>query len=277
MNSNRAIVMYGSLGFAIFLLIIGIILKIHYFDILTSPIAAIAILLIGALTPYGFYEYSQGQKIIEMERRLPDLLRDIAEYSNFGLPVSQALIRAGNNEYGHLTPLIKSIADKISAGTPVEEAVSSSEAEIHSQVIKRAFTVLRKATESGNNVSEVLRLISEFTAEIEVIREGRISEMKNFVLVMYVAFAVFFFVVLAIDLAFLPKVAESNFSPLGFSAQTVSSSTIERIFSGGIIVQGGSTGLMSGILKDGSFGTGAFFTGITLLVTVVALGIFGVL
>ena len=70
--------MYGSLGFAIFLLILGISLKIHYFNILTNPIAAIAILLIGALTPYGFYEYSQGQRIIEMERRLPDLLRDIA-------------------------------------------------------------------------------------------------------------------------------------------------------------------------------------------------------
>jgi len=277
LKNSQELIVYGSFGFVVILLIVGVILRIHYFDILINPIAAIAILLIGALTPYGFYKYVQRQTITEMERRLPDLLRDIAEYSNFGLPVSQALARAGNNDYGHLSQLVKAISLKIEAGTPVEEAVLSSENTVDSKVIERAFTVLRKATESGNNVSEVLRLISEFTGEIEVIRESRISEMKNFVLVMYVAFAVFFFVVLAIDVAFIPKVGEANFSPLGFDSQTVSASLIKRIFSGGIIVQGGSTGLMSGILKDGTFGTGAFFTGITLLVTVIALGIFGVL
>lgn len=271
--SKKDMVVYVSLVVVVLLIVAGAVLKLPYLDILADPIFAVTILAVAGLTPYGYYEYMEKQSILARERRLPDLLRDIAEYSNFGLPVSQALLRAGNNDYGKLTPLVQEIANKISSGIPVEEAVTSVEKNVKSKVIKRAFVVLRKATESGNNISGVLRLISEFSEESEIIREGRISEMKNFVLVMYVSFAVFFFVVLVIDLEFLAKIAHSGFTPVGIS----SVSLIKKIFSAGIIIQGGSTGFMSGILKDGSIGTGAFFTGITLLVSVIILAIFGVI
>ncbi|MEM0155963.1 MAG: type II secretion system F family protein [Thermoplasmataceae archaeon] len=229
--------------------------------------------MISALTPYGYYEYKEKLGMLEMERRLPDLLRDIAEYANFGLPVSQSIVKAGGNDYGRISEIVRNMAKKISSGVPVEEAIESEEKNLKSKAIKRALIVLRKATQSGNNISEVLRLVSEFSGEMEVIREGRISEMKNFVLVMYVAFAVFFFVVIIIDIEFLGKISHGSFTTLGIASVAL----IKIIFSIGILVQGGSTGFMSGILRDGSIGTGSFLAGVTLLLSVVILAIFGVI
>jgi flagellar protein FlaJ len=273
MISRRDVVTSLTVAVALIVLLAGTFLNFPFINFRSYPIFAATLIVISILTPYGYYEYEERMGLLEMERRLPDLLRDIAEYANFGLPVSQSIVRAGDNDYGRLSKIVKNMAKKISEGIPVEEAIETEDRNLKSMAIRRAFIVLRKATQSGNNISEVLRLVSEFSGEMEVIREGRISEMKNFVLVMYVAFAVFFFVVILIDIEFLGRVTHSSFATLGIASVAL----IKIIFSIGILVQGGSTGFMSGILRDGSTGTGSFLAGVTLLISVIILAIFGVI
>ena len=46
---------------------------------------------------------SRVKRIEEAERRLPDFLRDLAGHTNFGTPMSEAILRSAENKYGPLS------------------------------------------------------------------------------------------------------------------------------------------------------------------------------
>ncbi|MCL4328057.1 MAG: type II secretion system F family protein [Candidatus Thermoplasmatota archaeon] len=262
---------FASLVFIIMYVIISISYGIAFNYLLSFSVFFIIIFI-----PYGFFDSIEMKKFYESERRVPDFLRDLAEYTTFGMPISQAIVRTSNADYGPLSDEIKRVASLISWGLPVEDALADFGKSMGSDNVIRAGKVIVKASESGSNISDVMTMVSDFNTQMQLLRNQRFSEMKNYTMVMLISFGVFLFVILALDVDFLPHLGAGGFSLGGGSGGPTNVSTIEQIFNIGLLVQGGGTGILSGVLRDGRISSGAFLAGIMLAVSVVILAMISV-
>ncbi len=221
--------------------------------------------------PYGYFDERDIKRVYEAERRISDFLRDIAEYTTFGMPISESIVRASQADYGALSDEVKRVAALISWGVPVEDAMTDFGKKFNSQDIERAGTIITRAAESGSNISDVMGMVSEFTSQMQLLRNAKFSEMKNYTMVMMISFGVFLFVILVLDIDFLPQLGSthggSGFGILGGA----NVNSIKEIFNIGMIIQGGGSGILSGVLRDGRISSGFFLAGVLVLVSVVIL------
>ena len=260
-----------SAGASLLVFLLFLFLRIPAVDPRIHPIASFAILASIFLIPVGYVYDKQQGSIKDAERRLPDFLRDLSNYSIFGLPMAEAIKMTASNDYGHLSPEIRDLENKISVGLPVDEALETFGDKTGSADIRRVGRIIRKASESGNNTYDVVTLISDFNAQMALMRDTRRSEMQNYILVLLIALGVFIFVILIIDIGFFPQIKSTNLGSLGLPGSTNLRPVIERIFDGGIYVQGVGIGAISGLLRDGRMRSGMLITGAILLVSALIL------
>ena len=108
-------------------------------------------------------------------------------------------------------------------------------------------------------------------SQMHLLRNAKFSEMKNYTAVMMISFGVFLFVILVLDLDFLPQLGTSTgASGLGF-LNGANVGAIKNVFNIGMIMQGGGSGILSGVLRDGRVASGFFLAGILVLVSLVIL------
>ncbi|MHB1471714.1 MAG: type II secretion system F family protein [Thermoplasmataceae archaeon] len=260
-----------SAAMSVAVFVFFIISRIPAVDPKIHPIASIAISVSIFLIPVGYLFNKKQNAIKDAERRLPDFLRDLSNYSIFGLPMAEAIKMTASNDYGHLSPEIRDLENKISVGLPVDEALGTFGDKTGSADIRRVGRIIRKASESGNNTYDVVTLISDFNAQMALMRDTRRAEMQNYILVLLIALGVFIFVILIIDIGFFPKIKSTTFGSLGLPGSTNLRPVIERIFDAGIYVQGVGIGAISGLLKDGRMRSGVFMIGAILLVSALIL------
>lgn len=258
----------------IFLGIKGFIPTISLF---VHPLTMSTILLIILLLPFGMADFAETKKLQEAERRIPDFLRDLAGHTTFGTPVSEAILRSSGNDYGPLNEEVRHVASLISIGVPVENALDGFGTILGDMTIARVGKILKKASESGSNTADVISMISSFTTQTYLMRESRAADMQNYSMVMAVSYGVFLFVILMLDLDFFTQLKPSGISGSTLSPGVASFPVIERIFSLGIIVQSLTSGLISGVFRDGRLVSGAMIAGVLLLISFVVLTFAGVL
>lgn len=260
-----------SAAMSVVVFFIFLLLRIPAVDPVTHPIVAVVISVSIFLIPVGYLYDKRQSATRDAERRLPDFLRDLSNYSIFGLPMAEAIKMTASNDYGHLSPEIRDLENKISVGLPVDEALGTFGNKTGSADIRRVGRIIKKASESGNNTYDVVTLISDFNAQMALMRDTRRSEMQNYILILLIALGVFIFVILIIDIGFFPKIKSTSFGTLGLPGSTNLRPTIERIFNIGIYVQGVGIGSIAGLLRDGRIRSGLFIMGSILLVSAIIL------
>ncbi len=60
----------------------------------------LVIAILGFIGPYGFYTARKQREIKQIERRLPDFLRDVAEAGRFGMTLAEAIVVSSGGRYG---------------------------------------------------------------------------------------------------------------------------------------------------------------------------------
>ncbi len=255
---------------AIVFIVIYLFLSINNPRVSFNYLLAFSIFFILLFIPYGFFDSLEMKKYYEAERRVPDFLRDLAEFTTFGMPIAEAIVRSSRTDYGPLSSEIRRVAALISWGISVEEALSDFGRDLESENIIRAGKIIVKASESGSNISDVMTMVSDFNGQMQLLRNSRFAEMKNYTMVMMISFGVFLFVILVLDIDFLPHLGSGGFSLSG-SGAPASASSIEEVFNIGMLVQAGGTGILSGVLRDGRISSGIFLSGILLVVSIVIL------
>ena len=260
-----------SAAMSVVVFLIFLLLGIPAVDPEMHPIVSFVISVSIFLIPVGYLYDKKQSAIKDAERRLPDFLRDLSNYSIFGLPMAEAIKMTANNDYGHLSPEVRDLENKISVGLPVDEALGTFGNKTGSADIRRVGRIIKKASESGNNTYDVVTLISDFNAQMALMRDTRRSEMQNYILILLIALGVFIFVILIIDIGFFPRIKSTSFGALGLPGSTNLRPTIERIFNIGIYVQGVGIGAIAGLLRDGRIRSGLFIMGSILLVSAIIL------
>jgi flagellar protein FlaJ len=199
-----------SIGLMALFIFMGIV---DYTGSLNLPLEWIDYVIFAILAfvgPYGFYTATKEAHVREIETRLPDFLRDVAEAGRFGMTLADAIVIASAGRYGRLTPEIKKMAAQIEWGVPASEAIRLFAERTKTPLVTRMTSIIMKANDAGGNVADVLSMVSHDAKETILTQEERAVTMQTYVMVVYISFFVFIATILILEGQFLPKMEEAG-------------------------------------------------------------------
>jgi len=227
--------------------------------------------------PYGFYMSWQYKKTQEIENRLPDFLRDVAEAGRFGMTLAQAIRVSSRGRYGRLTPEIQRMAAQIDWGVPASEALRLFAERVNTPLVKRMVSIIIKANDAGGSVADVLTMVAHDARETIInFNERRIS-MATYTVVIYVAFGVFLATIFILNTTFLPNMEEAGqqvneqaieagVTNLPATIQSEIIPTVQLIFIVSVAIHAFGDGILAGVLQDGKIANGLRHSFIMLLI-----------
>ena len=236
----------------------------------------LVIAIMGFIGPYGFYTARKQREVKQIERRLPDFLRDVAEAGRVGMTLAEAIVVSSGGRYGKLTPEIKKMAAQISWGVPATEALRLFAERVKTPMVQRVVAIIVKSSDAGGDVADVLTMVSHDTKENQLTEDERRIAMSTYVAVIYISFMVFLVTIWILNVTFLPKMVEASGSLAGTTALAGSSPLAENLpdvvyqikiaFFVATIVHGLGDGILAGVLDNGKIPTGLRHSFIMLLI-----------
>ena len=220
-----------------------------------------------AVGPVGVMITMEQNRIAEIEKRLPDFLRDVSEAGRFGMTLSGAIVSSSKGEYGRLTSEIRRMASQISWGVSATEALVLFAKRVDTPLVHRVTGLVIKASAAGGNIADVLTMSSIDTKESQNLFEERRTTMSTYVMVIYIAFFVFLVTVLILNTTFLPRMEEvtksSGLSDVDISdaptTVTISAESIPKIrelYLYAALVHAIGDGILAGVITNGKVANG---------------------
>jgi flagellar protein FlaJ len=261
---------YILVAFGVILcILIGVLLAAG--TISMGPIKAIDMIVFAVLIilgPIGLLVGMEQKRIADIEQRLPDFLRDVAEAGRFGMTLSNAIISSSRGEYGRLTPEIRRMASQISWGVSATEALVLFAKRVDTALIHRVTGLVIKASAAGGNIADVLTMSSVDTKESQTLFEERRTTMSTYVMVIYIAFFVFLVTVLILNTTFLPRmkevteqtglsdvdISEGPASTISISAESIPK--IQDLYFYAALVHAVGDGILAGVIMSGKIANG---------------------
>lgn len=280
---SRLLLIIGGVIMAFFVFL-GVIDAIGGLETGLEWIDWVALGLMALCGPYGFYSTYQFKKIREIESRLPDFLRDVAEGGRFGMTLAESIKVSSRGRYGRLTPEIQRMASQIDWGVPATDAIRLFIERADTPLVRRMTTIVIKANEAGGNVADVLDMVAHDARETLLNRNERSIAMSTYTVVIYVAFAVFLATIFILNSTFLPKMIEagtqiSEDAPdIGGIPVQIKSDVIPQvqlIFVVSVVIHAFGDGILAGVLQDGRIANGLRHSFIMLLIGLIGTRVVG--
>ena len=277
---SKILLILGVAGLAL-CYVIGLIDAIGGFETGLEWIDWLAIGLMVMCGPYGFYTSYNHRKIVEIESRLPDFLRDVSEGGRFGMTLADSIKASSRGRYGHLTPEIQRMASQIDWGVSATDAMKLFVERVDTPLVRRMVTIVIKANEAGGNVADVLDMVAHDARETLLNRNERSIAMSTYTVVIYVAFAVFLATIYILNSTFLPEMVRAS-SSIAEGAEEVGGTLpvqvkgevvpqINLIFAIAVVIHAFGDGILAGVLQDGRLANGFRHSFIMLLIGLIAL------
>ena len=236
----------------------------------------LVVAILGFIGPYGFYMAGKQREVKQIERRLPDFLRDVAEAGRFGMTLADAIVVSSSGRYGKLTPEIKKMAAQISWGVPATEALRLFAERVKTPMTQRVVAIIVKSSDAGGDVADVLTMVSHDTKENQLTEDERRIAMSTYIAVIYISFLVFLVTIWILNVTFLPKMVEASRSLSGTTSLAGASPLAENLpevvyqikiaFFVAAIVHAMGDGILAGVLDNGKIPTGLRHSFIMLLI-----------
>jgi len=275
-----------SVIIAVILFLIGAIDAIGGLKTGLKWIDFVAFGLMAISGPYGFYVTYHHKKVKEIESRLPDFLRDVAEAGRFGMTLAQAVKVASRGRYGKLTPEIRRMAAQIDWGVPAADAMRLFAERVNTPLVNRMMSIIIKANDAGGGVADVLTMVAHDARETILNENERKIAMSTYMVVTYIAFMVFIATIFILNSTFLPKMAEAGqqvakgaeaagITSLPATIQTKVIPQVQLIFVVAVVLHAFGDGILAGVLQDGRISNGLRHSFIMLVIGVIGTRVIG--
>lgn len=204
-----------------------------------------------------FHEYKKRRED-RIQSQIPDFLKKLASTNETGMTLRDSIKLMTRSDIG-LSREIKKIWNDIEWGLAINEALIRFANRVRTHLVARSVTLLTKANESSGDIGEVLNVAArDASAEQELKSERRIN-MFIYVVIIYISFLVFVGIIYIISTTFLEEMVKAGEKVSGTGAGAVPLSlsrekleTYNRIFFHGALIQGFASGLIAGVMGEGS-------------------------
>ncbi len=276
-SSNKkdrgVIILVVTLSIALIVFIAATLVYIDSIDLNMEWYQLVSLGFLIALGPFGFYGTAVSRRKSDIEQRLPDFLRDVAEAGRFGMTLPEAIRVASRGKYGKLTPEIRKMAAQIEWGVPATEALQLFVDRVRTPLVEKMIAIIIKANNAGGNVSDVLTMVAKDAREMRMMEDERKLEMVTYMMVIYIAFFVFIATIFIMNSVFLPAMIETNVEGSMINVPIIEQ--VQVVFIVSVIVHAVGDGIMAGVLQDGRISNGMRHGFIMLFTGVAALIILG--
>lgn len=235
-----------------------------------TPADFILFAIILGTGTFGIYEALRLRRVRKIDERFPDFVRDLAESRRAGMTFTKAIMYASNGNYGGLTSEIKKIAQQISWGSSVDDALSAFASRVNTKLIRRTISLIIEASRSGGNVADVLDAASRDAREIRLLDTERRGSMMSYVAVIYVGMGVFLMIIALLCQTLIPAMTGSSSIEMQGTMGGIGGIKQEDIipvFFYATIVQSVGMGLVTGVFEEGNVVSGVKHIFIMVLVT----------
>lgn len=235
-----------ALGLVIFLLYLnGItgVLFTHY--PLESSLCLIATV---AVIPLMVAYEIRRHYVRAIEQQMPELLRELVNMKDIGLTLQGAVSIISRTRVGVLSSELKMVTEEVDRGSNVTTALTRMEERIGLVSVKRAISLVVKASEITDYIRDILVIaVSDFEHYLKM-KYARFNNAFVYVMIVYLSFGVFLFTVYQLNVAFVASFKSFNL-PMNTASNVVDMYWIA-------ILLGISSGLMAGKLSSNSLFSG---------------------
>ncbi|HUW44150.1 MAG TPA: type II secretion system F family protein [Bacillota bacterium] len=238
-------------------------------------------ILIGA-APFVFSIIRETKIATEKEDMFLEFSRNLVESVKTGTPINKSIINVKDKPYGVLSENIKKLANQISLGIPLQQALQVFSKDVKNRTISRSLTLIGQAEKSGGEISVILESVTEAVSTVEKLKKERKSAISTLVVQGYIIFFVFIVIILVLRFQILPLLIDIapdlggavggggiggiGGTGMGGGGAPLTQEEISSSFLYLLLVQGFFSGLVIGKLSEGNIKAGIRHSFILMLV-----------
>ena len=237
--------------------------------------------LLFVLGTYAVVRFVYKRRINRIEAASPEFLERLASLNEAGMSVVESFDRVRGSDLGALSAEIERIWADIKLGANVEDSLVRFGRRVQTTPVTRAVTLLSNAMRASGNIGRVLRIAAtQARADLRMKRQRR-RQMLTYLVVIYVSFAVFLVIIIAVHEVLVPSLPDSvptpdNNNRLGVNADQitrfgeVNKAAYTLVFFHTALIQGLLSGLIGGQIGEGTVRDGVKHAFILLGIAYVA-------
>lgn len=205
----------------------------------------------------------------DKDERFLEFARNLVENVKAGTPISRSILNIRKKDYGALNPYINKLANQISMGIPIKNALETFSRDANSQTITRAVTIISEAEKAGGEIEDILEAVAKSVSQVDILKRERRAAMYNLVVQGYIIFMIFIIIMLVMQFKILPIAAGlgnvgstgdmagiSLGGSFGGSGKIATAEELSSPFLWLLLVQGFFAGLVIGKLSEGNVKSG---------------------
>lgn len=253
-NPARAYISDYNYGIALGCLFGGIISGLYYFGYLNEWIPAmsfeafISLLIVVSLAPVSLAYEGRSWFVNSVESHTPEFLRQLVDMKDVGVTLQTAIGLISNSKLGVLSQELVMTSEDIRRGSTTINALVRMEDRIGLVSVKRAMSLLVKASEVTDYIKDVLIIaINDFEHYLKL-KKDRFNIAITYVMIVYLAVGIYMYTAYSLNVSFV-----SSFTTFNISFDTAGNLT--DMFRIGLVL-GFFSGLMAGQLSANSILSG---------------------
>jgi flagellar protein FlaJ len=225
----------------------------------------ICLILVGFMAPVSIAYEGRRWYVDNVEANIPEFLRELSDMIEIGITLPDAIHRISNAKLGLLSSELATVSREVSTGAYINAALVRMEERIGLVSVKRAISLLVKASEITSNLRDIFVIaITDFEHYLKL-RSERTNTAIVYVMIIYLSFGIFLYTAYQLNGPFMASFSSFN---LNYNI----AGNVTEMFDIGIIL-----GLFSGIMA-GQFSSNSILAGfkhsMVLLAAAVAMFIF---
>ncbi|WP_321416620.1 type II secretion system F family protein [uncultured Methanomethylovorans sp.] len=207
-------------------------------------------LILGIFPVTVAFEYKK-RRLKKLDGAIPDFLRRLAEINELGLPLKNAIGLLLQSNIGLLSAEIRRVWLDMEWGGEMRDALARFENRIGTPALRRAVTLLIKASEVSDDTTDVLVIAAEDAENMNTLRSERSETGFMYLATVYLAFGTFLYVCYSFSNQFLVSVAGMGntgmINPDEIKATMFDTCGILGLFSGLILGEMAEGNVMAGL------------------------------
>jgi len=206
--------------------------------------AVLGLLIMAFMAPVALSYEGRRWYVQNIESHLPDFLRELSDMKDIGITLHEAIHRISGAKLGVLSSELSVASRDIESGAYVNTALVMMEERIGLVSVKRAISLLVRASEITTNLRQIFIIaITDFEYYLKLKRE-RANTTIVYVMIIYLSFGIYLYTAYQLNVPFL-----SAFKGMNVSFDTAGNLT--EMFHIGIILATFS-GIMAGQFSSNS-------------------------
>lgn len=224
----------------------------------------------------GYKEILKVKRANAISKSVPGFISTLIETMKTGQVLSRAIIIVSTStNIKYISPLLKIAAERIKKGMSVGKALDIMARDLGNDLFTHVASVVSKIEETGGDVTEILRKLSDFVEATVKASTRRSSDMASYATVLFISFGVMLFTLLLAVVMIFPKLmAASAIKASTFGISATALTLVTWSFFIVAEVYSATNGLNAGIFLSGNAKAGFFYGGILAAATAVVFYVF---